>query len=160
MNSNLLQFTAYDTERNPAAIRTWFINGEQQAETGPTLEAHAQPDADSVVITLDIIDTLCHRTSSITLPIYRVSVLVPNIFTPSEGTNNRFKIVSTDVTEGELFIYNRDGMQVYRSTNLEEGWDGSHNGTQCSQGSYVWKFTYRGIDGLNHTDVGSLLLLR
>ncbi len=70
----------------------------------------------------------------------------PNIFTPnSDLKNDRF----LPKKYGEIFdfnieIYNRWGKLVYKSTDLEEGWDGTNlnNGEDCSEGVYFYVVSY------------------
>lgn len=63
----------------------------------------------------------------------------------------------------ELFIYNREGLLVYRTTDLEQGWDGRNlSETPCMQGNHVWKLIYKANDWptTERTEIGSVLLLR
>ena len=78
-------------------------------------------------------------------------------------------IVGHGIREAELFIYNREGLLVYRTTatapdgNIEIGWDGRRSdGTLCIQANYVWKLIYHTIDKLQgeQSEVGNVLLIR
>ena len=74
---------------------------------------------------------------------------VPNLFTPNgDGKNDRFLTkVTGDVIDFKIMIFNRWGKQVYESTDLAEGWDGTNynNGSDCSEGVYFYIVTYRGL---------------
>jgi gliding motility-associated-like protein len=97
------------------------------------------------------------------IPILKTSIVSPNAFTPSQESNNRFIIVARGLIRADLYIYNREGLLVYHTTNIEQGWDGrSENGTPCKQGNYVWKLVYRTIDlpSSDRTEIGSVLLIR
>ena len=121
------------------------------------------PEDDSVVVALEHFDSLCHDTAVHVLRVNRVNFFVPNVFTPSRETNNRFVFITQGFLSGEIFIYNREGLLVYHSDDYSTGWDGqSQDGTPCPQGNYVWKLVYRAVD-LPHSDrieAGSVLLLR
>lgn len=61
-----------------------------------------------------------------------------------------------------LEIFNREGLLVFSTTDYTIPWDGTHNGTPCPQGAYIYKFrfTYTHQPHNWHTLVGSVLLLR
>lgn len=163
LNSNNLRFTAHDITHATDCERTWYLNGIRQTETGATLNGTAMPEDDSVVVALEHFDSLCHDTAVHVLRVNRVNFFVPNVFTPSRETNNRFVFITQGFLSGEIFIYNREGLLVYHSDDYSTGWDGqSQDGTPCPQGNYVWKLVYRAVD-LPHSDrieAGSVLLLR
>ena len=43
----------------------------------------------------------------------------------------------------ELYIYNRQGLLVAHIEGENPSWDGTREGTPCSQGAYVWVLYYR-----------------
>lgn len=144
-------------------VRQWYINGILQNETDRHLHYLAAPDSDTLPVALRVFNGQCADTALQLIPINRVALFIPNVFTPTEETNNRFIIVSHGLLEAELFIYNREGLLVYHTRDIEQGWDGrSTNGTICPQGSYVWKLIYRAIDRPvdERSEVGTVLLLR
>ncbi len=70
---------------------------------------------------------------------------VPNAFTPgNDSTNNIFKAVGQHITEFELNIYNRWGEHLFRSTDINIGWDGHFQKTPCQMDAYIWTISYRG----------------
>ena len=161
-----LDFTAYDISRYQKAQRAWYIDWVPQAETGSSLYRRADIRDDSIIVALELeIDdeNHCRDTAVTVVPIYHVALFAPNVFTPLEETNNRFVIVGTGILDADLYIYNRQGFLVFRTTDLEQGWDGrDSNGTLCPQGGYVWKLFYHGVDHPQwlETLVGTVLLIR
>ena len=87
---------------------------------------------------------------------------VPNAFSPNgDGVNDFFIPVIKDVTEYELFIFNRWGNIIFNSTKLEEGWDGNNqNGNQAQQDVYVYRIRYRNVDGFFETKEGHVTLIK
>ena len=156
------QFTVSDVVNHAIPNRTWFINGIQQSENGPILHGQAPPDVDSIVVSMEISKGNCYIIDSVILPVINVCIFAPNVFTPQEPYNNRFYIVTKDVINAELFIYNRSGEQVFRTTDIEQGWDGKYNGSYCPQGNYVWLLKYRSKEYPNVfcTEKGSVLILK
>lgn len=93
---------------------------------------------------------------------------VPNVFTPNgDMLNDRFKPKPFgDIYNYKVDVYSRWGKQVYSSTDLEEGWDGSINneGSACSEGTYFFIITYTSLalpkPPINSKVTGSVTLLR
>ena len=150
-------------------IRGWYVNGLLQNETEWHLHHLAAPDRDTLLLALRVYNGQCADTAIRLIPINRVAIFAPNVFTPLRDNNQRFLIVGHGIRQAELFVYNREGLLLYRTTataadgNIEIGWDGRRSdGTLCEQGGYVWKLVYGTVDGL-HSDaqeVGTVLLLK
>lgn len=85
----------------------------------------------------------CSDTASIKKAITVINnpiIVYPTAFTPNgDGVNDLFKPVHGDVAKFKLVILNRKGVIVYKSDNIEEGWDGTRNGKPCPPDMYVWK---------------------
>lgn len=174
-----LEFDAYDLSTiaprsiHPSDadiwVRGWYINQLLQDETDWQLHHLATPDRDTLELALRVFNGQCADTAIRLLPINRVTLFAPNVFTPLRDNNQRFMIVGHGIREAELFIYNREGLLVYRTTatapdgNIEIGWDGRRSdGTLCIQANYVWKLIYHTIDKLQgeQSEVGNVLLIR
>lgn len=82
----------------------------------------------------------------------------PNVFMPNPGgptggyynqrtdeDNQVFHPVTAGVASFNIKIYNKTGLLVFESDDIEMGWDGYYKGQICSPGVYVWKVraTYR-----------------
>ena len=160
---DIQEFTAYDISPDNGLSRSWYTDWQLHKESGPTMHDIADISHDSLIVALVVDNGLCMDTAVKTIPIMRVAVFAPNIFTPQQETNNRFNIATQGVIDGELCIYNREGLLVYRTSNLSEGWDGRNlSGSPCPQDNYVWKFEYTTTDHprSRQSAVGSVLLIR
>ena len=117
---------------------------------------------DSITVILTVDDRNCLDTARQTVPVILTAVFVPNVFTPGADINNRFTAVCNGTLEAELTIYNRQGLLVYTTKDLNTGWDGTHNGQPCPQGAYVWHLRIRTVDRPNDWQVsmGTVTLLR
>lgn len=155
-------FTIYDVVNYSFPNHTWYINGIQQSENGSVLHGQAPPNVDSVVVSMEISGGHCSIFDSVIIPVIDVCIFAPNVFTPQETNNNRFYIVTKDVIEAELFIYNRYGEQIFSTTDVQQGWNGMCNGTYCPQGNYVWLLKYRTKEypAVYCTEKGSVLILK
>lgn len=140
----------------------WYINGEYYSDEQSTTYTIPM-ELDSVIISLVVFDGLCTDTVTQTVEFRKASIYVPNIFTPSESTNNTFVVVMDGVLEYEIHIYNRYGFLVYHSTDMEEFWDGNdRNGNPCGTAAYVYQIRYRNKIAPKewHTLFGSVSLVR
>lgn len=88
---------------------------------------------------------------------------IPNVFTPTQPTNNTFCPTILDVDENNyiIFIYNRQGTLVFSTNNLNNCWNGkSSQGQPCPQGVYTYTIRVRRYTGGLNIINGQILLLR
>ena len=157
-------FTAYDLDPNSRYLRTWYVDWQPLPADAHVIHHSADITRDSVILALAIDNGQCIDTAVKVIPINKISVTAPNIFTPgSNDANGIFIIVTQGVIDADLLIYNRDGLLVHRSSDIGQGWDG-HNlsGSPCPQGNYVWKLEYTPMaqPTIRKVQVGSVLLIR
>lgn len=95
-------------------------------------------------------------------PLDSVFLLIPNVFTPTQADNNRFKVVGNKfITQVEVYIFNRQGLAVAHFDGLTEDWDGTHNGDPCPTGTYAYYIRYRDTEINNwQTLNGTVTLIR
>ena len=120
------------------------------------------PMPDSVRVTM----TSCNRygccaDTTITIPTCTLSVWFPNVFTPDAEINNHFGCVTThEVADFEMDIYNRWGLIVWSTKNINQPWDGTHNGTPVKQEAYVYRWRLRDTSNRILSGIGTVTLLR
>ena len=88
-------------------------------------------------------------------------VFIPNAFLPGQ-INTLFIPVTTFVnfTEYEFSIFNRWGLQVFSTTDVNIGWDGTDRGKKCELGVYVYLLRFKSSKGEYIDFKGSVTLLR
>ncbi|MBT3206972.1 MAG: T9SS type B sorting domain-containing protein [Bacteroidetes bacterium] len=93
------------------------------------------------------------------------NILIPNAFTPDgDGYNDFFGAICNEKEkyEFEMKIFNKQGVLVFESKNIDSQWDGKMQGsnTDAKPGVYVWKIL--SIDKYNNvrTKMGNLNLMR
>lgn len=92
----------------------------------------------------------CLITDTITFYPCQPLLELPNIFTPNnDGANDRFIPENKNIEYFEMYIYNRWGMLIYKTENLEYGWDGKIKGQNASEGVYFYTITYKNYNGEN-----------
>ena len=77
------------------------------------------------------------------------TIWVPNSFTPDgDEYNNVFEpvISNVDGQAYDFYIFDRWGHLVFESHDLNQGWDGSFQGSYVPAGIYVWKIRLKSID--------------
>lgn len=99
-------------------------------------------------------------------------IIFPNAFTPNttgptggqyvvnDPANNVFYPIHTGVREYRLEIYNRWGEFLFRSTDINIGWDGYYRGELSPMGVYVWKVWVTCHSGKKIEDIGDVTLYR
>lgn len=91
----------------------------------------------------------------------KLELLIPEAFTPNnDGLNDQLEIQGAFLNTLQLEIYNRWGVKVYSTTNLEEAWDGSYEGQPVPQGAY--NYIIQGTDSFGGVFVqkGTVMVLR
>lgn len=85
----------------------------------------------------------------------------PNAFTPNnDGLNDVFQIFSRGVRKITWTVHNRWGQLVFRSYDLNDGWDGTVNGKEANQGVYILHVFIQFEDGTSFRKSQSITLLR
>jgi len=89
-------------------------------------------------------------------------IYVPKGFSPNgDGNNDRIFPRLVGVRSLNYFkVYNRWGQLIFMTTNINEGWDGTHKGVKQPMEGYVW--IAEGVDFDNNIikRTGTFLLLR
>lgn len=86
------------------------------------------------------------------------AIYIPNSFTPDgNGRNDVFQPVYTGVNgidNFEFMIFNRWGELVFKSDDINQGWNGTYKNEAVKQGGYVYKLKYnykgRVVEKLGH----------
>lgn len=89
---------------------------------------------------------------------------VPNVFTPNgDGANDKFKLLTQNLTNIEAIIYDRWGNKVFEMIS-EKGnieWDGTNQyGKQSATGTYFYVIKASGKDGKEYEEKGTISLYR
>jgi gliding motility-associated-like protein len=152
----------------------YYCEGEQLILKGPeggyTYLWSDQTNLQTLAVTtpgiywLMLRDGTCSYSDSIELK-KCTEIWVPNAFTPNQdGKNDFFIPVYNDISEYELYIYNRWGGEVFHSNEPETGWDGTFKGQDASAGVYYYLILYKGYgniqNGVRHQLQGVVTLVR
>lgn len=88
-------------------------------------------------------------------------VYIPNTFTPDGNmVNNYFEISTINISQIDVWIYNRWGQCVYNTSNLRDKWDGTYKDFPVPDGTYTYKVHYVSKSGFEETLLGHVNVLR
>lgn len=157
------EIKVYDQSKRGTS-RIWYVEGEMVGREA-VMEFEYPMEKDSVRLTLvSEAGYECRDTAETMVYYDRCALWIPNVFAPEIEGNDRFRVESECIEEMELWIYNREGMQVFHTTNAEESWDGCNQrtGEKCVGGSYVYTINYRMTSSpiTKKTRTGMVMLMR
>ncbi len=158
-----MNFEARITNDDTRLMHTWYVDSNLLTTAARVIYGSAAPDADTCSIWLVVYDGHCYDTAIALLPVQHSDLAVPNIFTPDADNNNRFIIYGHNIANYEINIYNRRGLLIYHSTDINEGWNGrDQHGEPCPPGSYIYHVRYSTVyrPSSFQKTIGSLLLIR
>jgi len=91
---------------------------------------------------------------------YKFKVNAPTAFTPNnDRLNDIFQLFGLPQLEGDLFIFDRWGRNIYHSNQPNNGWDGYIDNEIAPAGTYRYKIQFV-IDGQIQEQVGSFVLIK
>ncbi len=106
-------------------------------------------------------------TDSIMIGTYNCAPAVeaPNAFTPNgDGLNDVFLLQVENISNFEMYIFDRWGTLIYQGKGLNAAWDGKYKDSPAPTGTYVWLAIYDiGLEDTNRETKklnGTLVLLR
>lgn len=105
----------------------------------------------SDIVTVEVRTAKCDETD----------IFVPNAFTPNGDENNDiFRVRSNFIDELDLVIYNRWGQEVFRTSDVNGGWDGTFNGKELPPDTYAYYIRVLCINVAEYKKKGNVTLIR
>ena len=86
---------------------------------------------------------------------------MPNGFTPNnDGKNDVFKpLVYGEVISFQLNVFNRFGQEVFKSFDINKGWDGNIGGLKQNGNTFIWTCRYQLAGGNEEFRKGTVVLI-
>jgi gliding motility-associated-like protein len=98
---------------------------------------------------LKVYNDYCNDTSEVkTVTLTDMELKIPNYFNPDaddEGVR-KFKVTYHSIKSFDIVIVNRWGRPVYKSKDIEEGWDGRIGGQKAAPGVYYYDIVAKGYN--------------
>lgn len=126
---------------------------------------HTYPDTGTYTVTQVVINQYgCRDTAYQDIRINGESTtFIPNAFTPNgNGLNDTFKPQMFGIIEFQMLIFDRWGNEIFKTTDMNEGWNGRVRGTGevAMQDVYVYKITTKDLMKNPHSYIGSITLVK
>ncbi len=160
-----IQFTDNSTDAYGIAAWNWSF-GDATDSTAYTQNAsHTYQDTGTYcaeLVVTNIHGCVDSTNNCIAInPIY--ALYIPSGFTPNgNGRNDIFQPKGNDIKSFEMYIFDRWGMQLFHSTDINNGWNGAVNGsgTICQEDTYVYLITVYDSKNIKHSYTGSVNLIK
>ena len=124
----------------------------------------AQPSVTTRYYVTAQTETGCSALDSVDVLISPESLLdLPNAFSPGAGTsiNDELRIIIKGIVKLNTFrIFDRWGVEVFSTTDINKGWNGQYNGTPQPLGTYVYILDAATSAGKRFYKQGNITLMR
>ncbi|MEM9022308.1 MAG: T9SS type B sorting domain-containing protein, partial [Bacteroidota bacterium] len=126
------------------------------------LYGHSQAVAEPGVYAVTVTDAWsCQAQDAVTISECPVAVFIPNAFSPNhEPPNDVFLPKGHGIATFDMEIFNRWGKLLFRSGDVYEGWDGTHQGIAVPIGNYVCRVRYTDATGREFQRIETIALVR
>jgi gliding motility-associated-like protein len=160
-----IQFADHSTDAYN--ISYWSWNFGDGVDSTSTIEnpAHTYQDTGSYCARLIVIDQHgCMDTVTNCLVIDPVfNIYIPSAFSPNgNGLNETFTAKGEYIKTFEMYIFDRWGEQLYHTTNINQGWDGTVKGGSAVSQEDIYVYKILATDAQNdlHSYIGSVTLIK
>ena len=132
--------------------------------SNPSIANPIASPSDSITYVVEFTDVnSCVSYDSVTISVTETEAWAPNSFTPNgDYANDIFYVRVNGSVTFEMVVYNRNGEMIFRSTNPDQGWDGTKQGTRekLMPGAYVYAAKGELSDGKTFSINGMVNLIR
>jgi len=89
------------------------------------------------------------------------TLYIPSAFTPNaNGLNNVFEAKGSYIRSFEMYIFDRWGVELFHSTDINNGWNGTLKNITCQEDAYVYVITVYDNENTKHSYTGTVNLLK
>jgi len=145
----------------------WTGNLEPPMGAGPTLTVTVPPPGQNApdFLRYNVIVTTaegaCEFPDGIIIAIEESKYEIPELVTPNgDDVNDEFRVYyGGEITDYTMIVFNRWGQQIFSSTDVDEAWDGTKDGTPQNTDIYLYVTKFR-INGAEVSEEGQFNLIR
>lgn len=141
---------------------TYFDFGDNTT-SNQILNSHTYENIGTYNYQLIVINNFgCTDTTNGTIIINPINALyVPNSFTPNnDNLNDTFFPVIPYCKNATMQIFNRWGVLIYNTNDIQNGWDGTYKNSHSPNDIYTYKIDIEYIDNTTKTQTGNVTLIR
>ena len=161
----LVNFSDISSDTYPITTRLWNFGDKTDSASNSRYPSHLYSDTGVYCPYLVVTDVHgCQDTSQQCFDIStQYSFYIPSSFSPNgDGENEVFTAKGTDVTKFEMYIYDRWGLQLYHTNDINEGWNGKvkSSGRICQEDVYVYVINVTDKKQNQHHFTGAVYLVK
>ncbi len=137
-----------------------FYDGNSSTEFEPT---HTYEQVGSYTVCLAAInymgctDTLCKKIDVDA----GWTFYVPNTFSPNDDKiNDTFYAYGTNIKDFKISVFDRWGEEIFNSSEIVFGWNGTFRGLPVQDDIYIWKAEFNDLKNKNHSLTGHIQVIR
>ena len=165
--SPTIQFTDKSTDTYGIVYWNWNFGDNKDSLLGVSENpSHTYSDTGTFCVKLGVENIHgCTDTMTDCLIISPLFTLyIPSAFTPADvnGLNTIFMAKGNDIKSFEMYIFDRWGMQLFHSTDINNGWNGTVKGgnSVCQEDTYVYIIKATDSKNVDHSYTGTVTLLK
>ncbi len=137
---------------------TWIDGEEIMCRVCPNSQVFPQRNSCYIIETIN--EFGCKATDDMCIEVTKdFSIYIPNSFSPNgDGINDEFLAFGYNITDFTMEIFDRWGEKLFSSNDLYKGWPGTYKNNPSEVAVYIYKITYKGLDGKKITKTGHVTL--
>lgn len=160
LSSPIVNFTNYS---NGGFWNSWDFGDNTTSSSSSPVHTYALPGTYHVVLTTTSLYG-CTDTAGVDIQVSNEhNIFAPTAFTPNgDDINETFRIFGTSIDPQtfSIVIYDRWGAIQFKSSDMEDEWDGTDGTRPCPEGLYTWRIYYHDMFGIDYEDTGTVMLIR
>ncbi|RYD82340.1 MAG: gliding motility-associated C-terminal domain-containing protein [Sphingobacteriales bacterium] len=127
-------------ENRDLVIDLQYLDANVLWQDGSTAEKYSISKPGTYMLSLKNACGSLQHSINVTEKYCNCNVFIPNTFTPNaDAVNDLFKPVTDCFFSSYNFtVYNRWGIQIFSTDNIENSWDGNYKGKSCTSGVYYF----------------------
>lgn len=143
-----------------SGIATWQWSPAAAVSSPNSNETMASPDSTTIFVLTGMDLNGCIAVDSVTITINAgYDMMIANLLTPNGDSKNDTWIIDHIewYPNTEVIIINREGQEVYSSSDYDNSWDGTRNGKKLPDATYYYVVKFADSDAVRK---GAVTILR
>jgi gliding motility-associated-like protein len=166
-SGNNVTLTATNIPDGLDVTYAWSGNLSPSTATGESIVVSVPPPGQNApndleyTLTVTTVEGSCAFPDDIMISIEESKFRIPELITPNgDGINDGFRVFyGGQITDFTMTIFNRWGQKIFTSTDVDELWDGTKNGTPQNTDTYLYITKFR-LNGTEFEEDGQFELIR
>ncbi len=159
-NEPIITLSQQVEETEKQEVKTIETKQESQIQFPQITEAKPQKTIEKQIAE-PIVEQKVEKAPEQEEQIHKTRIEMPNAFTPNSGDRNSiFKPANIELQEYRMDIYNSNGVMMFTTNDIEQGWDGTYKGNPQPMAVYVYIVKFTNKKGITSMQKGELMLIR